>query len=73
MKTLLSRFSGTTLSKEQMKTIKGGQVSCSYTACWGSDCFNVSGSCSSSDPDECTWMASCGSCSSISNIKCHAA
>lgn len=71
MKKVISSFGNAVLSREQMKNVNGGKrVKCSYTACWGADCFNMSGSCSDPDPAACTWMVSCGSCSTVSNISC---
>jgi hypothetical protein len=75
MKKMISKFADSLLSREDLKRVKGGygngNVQCSYTACWGSDCFNISGSCSSPDPVACSWYAG-GSQpgAAITNIHC---
>lgn len=49
MKKLIKDFASTLLSKEQLKSIKGGAVYCSFSS-WG---YPTGGSCADNNPSTC--------------------
>lgn len=72
MKKTLLNLGGSILSNEQMKSIKGGNlIWCSYTACWGGDCVNITGACAYDNVDDCSWACTDQpGADSVSNIEC---
>ncbi len=71
MKKMLLNFADSLISKEQMSKIKDGcgYVQCSWTQCWGGDCFDKSGSCADPDPEAVAWNVG-NRGGTITNISC---
>lgn len=73
MKKNLLAFGEHSISKAQMKQFTGGQcpITCEYTLRYGNDFITVSGGCSGSNPDQCTWMIDSAGADEMTYINCY--